>query len=87
MKSLVNFVQLYVCKSIWKTYEIRSFRTMGAWLETSTKYILSDFPQCCFPKWKVSLFKITLQCKTKKFTIKNHREVATGALENIFFGI
>ena len=37
MKSFVHFLQTYIYKSIWNTYEIRIFRTMGAWLETSTK--------------------------------------------------
>ena len=38
MKSFIHFVQTYIYKSIWNTYEIRIFRTMGAWLETSTKH-------------------------------------------------
>ena len=87
MKSLVHFVQTYVYKGIWTTYERKIFRPMGAWLESSTKYTFSHLSQCCFSKWQASLFKTTLQCKTKKVTIKNIREVATGALEDIFLGI
>ena len=69
---------------MWNTYEIRFFRTMGAWLEISAKYIFSDLPQCCYPKWQVSLFKTTLHCNMKKVTLKNNRGVATGALKTIF---
>ena len=43
MKSLIHFVQTYVYQIIWSTYERKSFRTMGAWLETSTKYFLVTF--------------------------------------------
>ena len=60
---------------------------MGPWLETSTKYIFGDLSKCCFPKWQASYFKTTLTCKTKKITIKTNREVASGALKNIFLGI
>ena len=67
-----------------KVYEKNFFRTMGASLETSTKYTFSDLSQCCFPKWQASLFKTTPRCKTKKVTIKNNREVVTGALKNTF---
>ena len=84
MKSFVHFVQTNIYKSIWNTYEIRIFITMGAGLEASTKYILSDLSKCCYPKWQVSLFKTTLQRKTKKVTLKNNKEVATGALKIIF---
>ena len=51
------------------------------------KYIFSDLSQYYFLKWKASLFKTTLHCKTKNVTIKNNKEVATGALKNIFLGI
>ena len=54
---------------------------MGAWLETSTKHIFSDFSQCYFPKWQAPYCKITLFCKKKKVTIQNNKEVATGALK------
>ena len=70
----------YMYIKVYEKHEIRIFRTMGAWLETSTKYIFSHLSQCCIPKWPSCLFKTTLQCKTKKATIKNNREVATGAL-------
>ena len=33
-----------------KVYEKFFFKTMGASLETSTKYIFSDLSQCYFPK-------------------------------------
>ena len=86
MKSFVHFVQTYVYKSTWNTYEIKIFKTMGAPLEIA-KYIFSDLSQYYFLKWKASLFKTTLHCKTKNVTIKNNKEVATGALKNIFLGI
>ena len=87
MKSFVLFVQTYVYKSIWKTYEIKIFRTMGAWLETSAKCIFSQLSQCCIPKWQVSFFKTTLHCKKKKVTIKNNKELASHRCSEKYFWI
>ena len=60
---------------------------MGPWIETFKKYIFGDLSPCCFPKWQASLFKTTLHCKTKKVTVKNNREAATGSLKNTFLEI